>query len=74
MLTVKENERLTWDGAGTPMGELMRRYWQPIAASVELDDKPVMRVKLPVDEQGIADWQLMDNKQRLGHNSVEPRR
>ena len=46
MLTVKENERLTRVGPGTPMGELMRRYWQPIAAAVELDDNPVKQVKL----------------------------
>ena len=30
MLTVEENERLTRVGRGTPMGELLRRYWQPI--------------------------------------------
>jgi len=46
MLTVKENERLTRVGPGTPMGDLMRRYWQPIAAAVELDDNPVKQVKL----------------------------
>ena len=32
MLTQEQNERLTKVGPGTPMGELMRRYWQPIAA------------------------------------------
>ena len=36
MLTVEENERLTKVGPGTPMGELMRRYWQPIAGIAEL--------------------------------------
>ena len=46
MLTVKENERLTRVGPGTPMGELLRRYWQPIGAAVELDDSPVKPVKL----------------------------
>ena len=46
MLTVKENERLTRVSAGTPMGELMRRYWQPIAAAAELDENPVKQVKL----------------------------
>jgi 5,5'-dehydrodivanillate O-demethylase len=28
------------------MGKLLRRYWQPIAASAELDDNPVKAVKL----------------------------
>lgn len=46
MLTEKENERLTRVGPGTPMGELMRRYWQPIGALSELDDTPVKHVKL----------------------------
>ena len=36
MLTAEENERLTRVGAGTPVGELMRRYWHPIAAAGQL--------------------------------------
>ncbi len=36
MLTQEENDLLTQTGPGTPGGELMRRYWQPVAlASVE---------------------------------------
>jgi 5,5'-dehydrodivanillate O-demethylase len=46
MLTAEENKRLTRVGPGTPMGELMRRYWQPIAAASELDENPVKHVKL----------------------------
>ena len=46
MLTAEENERLTRVGPGTPMGELMRRYWQPIATMAELDENPVRPVKL----------------------------
>ena len=40
MLSKEINEKLTRVGPGTPMGELMRRYWHPIAASRELDDSP----------------------------------
>jgi 5,5'-dehydrodivanillate O-demethylase len=40
MLTQEENARLTQVSAATPMGDLMRRYWQPIAAATELDDEP----------------------------------
>jgi len=36
MVSVKDNETLTRVGEGTPMGELMRRYWQPVALSWEL--------------------------------------
>jgi 5,5'-dehydrodivanillate O-demethylase len=42
----KDNERLTRIGPGTPMGELLRRYWHPIAAVAELDDVPVKSVRL----------------------------
>lgn len=40
MLSEDTNERLTRVGKGTPMGELMRRYWHPLAAAVELDERP----------------------------------
>ena len=35
-----EDPRLTHVGFGTPMGELMRRYWQPVCMSSELTDLP----------------------------------
>jgi 5,5'-dehydrodivanillate O-demethylase len=37
MLTAEQNELLTRIGPGTPCGELMRRYWHPIAATSELE-------------------------------------
>ena len=46
MLRPEENERLTRVGPGTPMGELMRRYWQPIAATGELDENPVRPIRI----------------------------
>jgi phenylpropionate dioxygenase-like ring-hydroxylating dioxygenase large terminal subunit len=48
MLTKDENERLTRVGPGTPMGELMRRYWQPALLSEELpeNDGAPVRVRL----------------------------
>jgi len=46
MLTAEENERLTRVGPGTPMGSLLRRYWQPIAAVSELDQRWTKRVRL----------------------------
>ena len=39
MLTAEENELLTRVGPGTPAGELLRRYWHPIAIAQELDDE-----------------------------------
>ncbi|HZT08687.1 MAG TPA: Rieske 2Fe-2S domain-containing protein [Chloroflexota bacterium] len=46
MITAEENVRLTQTGPGTFMGELLRRYWWPIAATVDLDDDPVRPVRL----------------------------
>ncbi len=46
MLSLQENEKLTRVGKGTPMGELMRRYWHPIAAKAELDDRPTKEVRV----------------------------
>ena len=30
MLSVENNELITRVGRGTPMGEVMRRYWTPV--------------------------------------------
>src|SRR5215208_1631186 len=46
VLREDENRRLNETGPGTPMGELMRRYWQPIAAAGELDENPDKQVRL----------------------------
>ena len=48
MLSESENQRLTRVGPGTPMGNLLRRYWQPAVLSEEVaepDGAPV-RVRL----------------------------
>ena len=39
MLTQEENDLLTQVGPGTPGGELLRRYWHPVAVSAELTDE-----------------------------------
>jgi 5,5'-dehydrodivanillate O-demethylase len=46
MLTAEANERLTRVGPGTPMGNLLRRYWHPIAATSELAKESVLAVRL----------------------------
>jgi 5,5'-dehydrodivanillate O-demethylase len=46
MPTAEENRKLMEVGRGTPMGELMRRYWHPIAAVGELHAQPVKPVRL----------------------------
>src|SRR5438105_1869434 len=44
MLSKEENETLTRVGPGTPMGELLRRYWHPVCAVDELDNS-IFRTK-----------------------------
>jgi len=46
MLTAEENELLTRIGPGTRMGALLRRYWQPVAAVAEMDERWTKRVRL----------------------------
>ncbi|MFZ8925998.1 MAG: Rieske 2Fe-2S domain-containing protein [Candidatus Nanopelagicales bacterium] len=46
MLTVEQNEELTKVGPGTPMGELLRRYWYPIAFEQDFDSVPTKTVRL----------------------------
>jgi 5,5'-dehydrodivanillate O-demethylase len=46
MLTDDQNRAVTQVGPGTLMGDLLRRYWMPIAAAAEMDDHPVKAVRL----------------------------
>ena len=46
MLTAEQNDELTQVAAGTPMGELLRRYWYPIAFTRELEEFPVRPARL----------------------------
>src|SRR3978361_426278 len=38
MLRAEDNQFLTESGAGTPMGELLRRFWLPVLLSAELPE------------------------------------
>jgi nitrite reductase/ring-hydroxylating ferredoxin subunit len=64
MLTRSENERLTRVGPGTPMGELMRRYWIPAAFSEQVaqPDGPPIRVRLMGEDLVL----FRDTQGRLG--------
>ena len=46
MLSEAKNRLLTQVGPGTPMGDYLRRYWFPIAATAEFDDKDVKPIRL----------------------------
>lgn len=54
MLTGEENQLLTQVGRGTPCGELLRRYWHPVAAAGELrEGKPIQAVKILGEELAV---------------------
>jgi 5,5'-dehydrodivanillate O-demethylase oxygenase subunit len=46
VITESDNQRLTSVMAGTPGGELLRRYWYPIATAGEMKDVWTKRVRL----------------------------
>jgi 5,5'-dehydrodivanillate O-demethylase len=62
MESAKQNKLLTEVGKGTPMGNLMRRYWQPIGALVDLDNKWTRRIRLLGEELVL----FKDRQGRLG--------
>jgi phenylpropionate dioxygenase-like ring-hydroxylating dioxygenase large terminal subunit len=47
MMSSQQNETITRVGKGTPAGQLLRRYWQPVALVEELPaERPVKAVRL----------------------------
>lgn len=46
MLSKENNEELTRVGPGTPMGNVLRHYWYPVALTRELDEFPVKKTRL----------------------------
>ena len=62
MLSKEENELLTQVGPGTAMGELLRRYWHPIAGVAEMQQYPTKAVKV-LGESLVL---YRDRKGRLG--------
>jgi 5,5'-dehydrodivanillate O-demethylase len=47
MVTSAQNRKMTQTGPGTPGGELLRRYWQPLCPSAEITaEKPKKKVRI----------------------------
>ena len=63
MLSKEQNDLLTQTAAGTPGGELLRCYWQPIATSEEL---PIGGDPIPVKIMGEELVLFRDDMDRLG--------
>ncbi|MBM2811127.1 MAG: phthalate 4,5-dioxygenase [Chloroflexi bacterium] len=62
-LTREENDLLTQTGPGTPGGELLRRYWQPVALSEELPPSGAPRPVRIMSEDLVL---FRDDGDRLG--------
>ena len=63
MIAEEENQLLTETAAGTPCGELIRRYWQPVALSEEL---PAGGAPLSVKILGEELVLFRDDEERVG--------
>jgi 5,5'-dehydrodivanillate O-demethylase len=63
MLSREENDLLTRVGPGTPAGDLLRRYWHPVAVAGELsEEKQIKRVKILNEELVV----FRDKRERYG--------
>ena len=81
MLSRQDNERLVHVGPGTPMGELLRRYWLPIGALTEFGDISVKPVRMLGEDLvlykdldgtfGLLDRQCAHRRADLSYGYVE---
>jgi 5,5'-dehydrodivanillate O-demethylase oxygenase subunit len=82
VLTAARNEQLTRVGLGTPMGELLRRYWMPVAGASELDTNPIKPIRLMGEDlvlyrdlggrYGLVDRHCPHRRADLSYGWVEP--
>jgi 5,5'-dehydrodivanillate O-demethylase len=81
MLTEAQNKKLTQVGPGTPMGELLRRYWTPIAGLAEFDTISIKPVRLMGEDLvlykdlegnfGLIDRQCTHRRSDMAYGFVE---
>jgi len=69
MLSATDNELLTRTGSDTPMGQLFRRFWQPVALSRELPEPDGVPLRVKVLGENLLAFR--DTQGRVG--LVEPR-
>ena len=81
MLSEDKNRQLSQVGPGTPMGEVLRRHWHPIAGMDELDRNAVKPVRLMGEDlvlfkdlsgqYGLVDRQCAHRRADLSYGFVE---
>ncbi|HEX3592606.1 MAG TPA: Rieske 2Fe-2S domain-containing protein [Pseudonocardiaceae bacterium] len=62
MLSPQDNEMLTRVGRGTPMGDLLRRYWTPALLSVELQGPDCVPVRVRLLGENLVAFRDTDGK------------
>jgi phthalate 4,5-dioxygenase len=58
----KTNELMTRTGPGTPMGDLLRRYWQPVALQSDLDAGDPVPLRIMSEDLVL----FRDDQERVG--------
>jgi len=81
VLSEEKNRQLTQVGPGTPMGEVLRRHWHPIAGVDELERDPIKPVRLMGEDlvlfkdlggqYGLIDRQCAHRRADLSYGFVE---
>ena len=81
MLSEEKNRQLTEVGPGRPMGELLRRYWHPIAGVSEFDGRATKPVRVLGEDLvlykdlsgtfGLVDRHCPHRRADLSHGMVE---
>jgi len=81
MLSEEKNRQLTEVGPGKPMGELLRRYWHPIAGVSEFDARATKPIRLLGEDLvlykdlsgtfGLVDRHCPHRRADLSHGMVE---
>jgi len=82
VLSPEKNRLLTQVGPGTPMGELLRRYWMPIGGASQLDTNPIKPMRLMGEDLvlykdqggrfGLLDRHCPHRRADLSYGFVEP--
>lgn len=62
MLSKEDNERITRVGAGTPMGETMRRYWLPALLAWELPEPDCAPVRVRLLGEDLVAFRTTDGR------------
>jgi phthalate 4,5-dioxygenase oxygenase subunit len=62
LLSKEDNELVTNTDPGTPMGDLFRRFWLPVALSEELPGPDCVPVKLKIMSEDLIVWRDSDGR------------